>query len=397
MKILQLTKKFPYPLKDGESIAVTNLSKSLIAAGCQMTLLSMNTSKHYIEIDSLPDSYDHYEDIHTVFLDNRVTLSGAFANLFSRESYHVSRFDFEDYRSALIGILKGQKFDIVQLETLYLAPYIETIREVSDAKIVMRSHNVEYEIWERVVASTSLWTKRKYLSHLTSKLKRFETNRLLHYDALVTVTQRDLDQYRSLGYKGQGISSPIGVDIRQYDAQPIDTNLLSFSFIGSLDWMPNLDGLGWFLSYIWPRIIGKYPSATMHIAGRHTPPSIVNLASDHIIVHGEVDDAHAFLLEHPISVVPLLSGSGMRVKVLEAMALGRVVLSTKIGAEGIDAEDGREILIADSSNEMLDRIDRLVSNPGMMISVGAAARAFIGERFDQDRNARDLIDFYKGL
>ena len=397
MKILQLTKKFPFPLKDGESIAVTNLSKSLVAFGCEMTLLSMNTSKHFVEIDQLPDSYNHYKAIHTVYLDNRVTTIGAITNLFSSDSYHVSRFDYKEYREKLIDLLKAEQFDIIQLETLYLAPYIETIKKYSKGKVVMRSHNAEFEIWNRIVENTSLLPKKWYLKHLTKKLRRFELERLDHYDALVTVTQRDLDKYKNIGYKGKGMYSPIGVDIKRYKTKENNLKELSLSFIGSLDWMPNLYGLDWFLKEVFPAIVNQYPSISFNIAGRNTPKLIVDLASDNILIHGEVDSAIDFINDHPIMIVPLLSGSGMRVKILEGMALGKVVVSTAIGAEGIDALHKQSILIANSSAEFLECIKWLRDSPERIYEIGKSARVFIAEHFDEGNNATKLARFYESI
>ena len=124
MKVLQLCKKFPFPLKDGESIAVTHLSKALKEHGCQMTLLAMNTSKHFFDVNHLPDCFDHYESIHTVDIDNSIKVVDAFKNLFSKDSYHIQRFVSDDFRQKLKQILQQEQFDVVQLETLYLAPYI---------------------------------------------------------------------------------------------------------------------------------------------------------------------------------------------------------------------------------------------------------------------------------
>ena len=196
MKILQLCKKFPYPLKDGESIAVTYMSKALNELGCELTLLAMNTVKHYYDIQQLPSHYDHYSDIRTIKIDNRLHPKDAFLNLFSDESYHIARFVSEEYRRELIQLLKKNKYNIIQLETLYLAPYIATIRQYSDAIIVMRSHNVEHEIWDRIASNTKLLPKRMYLKHLTEKLKQFEINHLNRYDIMAAITQRDLDYFR---------------------------------------------------------------------------------------------------------------------------------------------------------------------------------------------------------
>ena len=142
MKILQLCKKFPYPLKDGESIAVTYLSKALNQLGNQVTLLTMNTKKHYFDIAELPANYDQYQSIHFTDVDNEVKPFDAFLNLFSDDSYHISRFISIPFEQKLIEILKSEEFDFVQIETVNLAPYIPVIRRYSEAKISMRSHNV---------------------------------------------------------------------------------------------------------------------------------------------------------------------------------------------------------------------------------------------------------------
>ena len=163
MKILQLCKKFPYPLKDGESIAVTYLSKALNQLGNQVTLLTMNTKKHYFNIGELPADYDQYQSIHFTDIDNEVKPFDAFLNLFSDDSYHISRFISTSFEQKLIEILKLEEFDVVQIETVHLAHYIPIIRRYSEAKIAMRAHNVEFEIWQRIADNTRLFPKKWYI------------------------------------------------------------------------------------------------------------------------------------------------------------------------------------------------------------------------------------------
>ena len=134
MHILQLCKKFPYPLKDGEVIAVNTLAKSLKELGAEMTLLTMNTSKHRVNVAELPESFTSiYKTIHHVDINNNITIWGAFKNLFEKESYHVTRFVSKNYELKLIEILKHETFDVIQLETVFLSPYIPIIRQYSKA------------------------------------------------------------------------------------------------------------------------------------------------------------------------------------------------------------------------------------------------------------------------
>ncbi len=398
MKILQLCKKFPFPLKDGESIAVTYMSKALKELGCELTLLAMNTVKHFYEIDQLPSSFNHYEAIHTIPIDNRVKVKDAFLNLFSDESYHITRFVSEAYKTKLIELLKKNQYDVIQLETLYLAPYITTIRAHSTAVIAMRSHNVEHEIWERITQNTRFPIKKYYLNHLTQKLKSFEINHLNKYDIMVSITQRDLDYFSKLGFTKKGIVAPIGLEMTNYTPEYDSfSQPLSLSFIGSLDWMPNLEGLEWFIKHVIPSIKKKYPTVKLHIAGRNMPKHLLNYKDSHIVVHGEVESSTAFLNEHSVMIVPLFSGSGMRAKILEAMSLGKVVLTTPLGLEGIHATDQDEILLAQTENAFMNQLGFCIKEKQNLIKMGKKARTFIEENYDYKAVTKRLLAFYEEI
>ena len=399
MKILQLCKKFPYPLKDGETIAVTYLSKALAELGCEITLLCMNTSKHYTDVENIPKNYDHYTAIHFVDIDNSITPLGALSNLFSRESYHVSRFVSDEFKNSIAELLSKEKFDVIQLETLYLAPYVALIREHSDAIITMRAHNVEHEIWERITKNTTFFPKKLYLNYLTKKLKRFELDNLNAYDYLIAVTKKDLNTFKDLGYRNGAIASPIGIETKSYkiNSGPNTKRPFSLCFIGSLDWRPNTEGLDWFLQEVWPSMNIKFPNVKLHIAGRNTPQNIQDLQLQNVVVHGEVESAIDFLGEHSALVVPLFSGSGMRVKILEGMALGNVVITTKLGLEGIDAAHGKEVLIADDTEEFIKCVELCINDQKLVSDISNNARTFVANRYDNIGNAKELLDTYKDL
>ena len=399
MRILQLCKKFPYPLRDGESVAVTFLSKALRDLGCEITLLCMNTTKHYTDVGDLPEDFDHYKSIHTTTLDNSVNPVDAFLNLFSNTSYHVERFISESFRNRLVEVLENNEFDIVQLETLYLAPYVETIKQHSDAQIVMRAHNVEHEIWDRISSNTSFLPKKWYLTHLARKLRDYEVEHLNDYDYLVALTERDLQRFKHLGYRNGAVASPIGIDSSCYTKVnlPARSTDLSMCFIGSLDWMPNIEGLNWFLSTVWPQIHAAYPQVTFHVAGRNTPESFQARRFPNVVFHGEVPDAVEFIGRHQVMIVPLFSGSGMRVKILEGMALGKVVISTSLGMEGIHARHNQELIVADSAQEFVNAIQYCDENPDELSRLGETARDFIRQRFDSHMLARRLYGIYSEL
>jgi len=398
MKILLLTKKFPYPLKDGESQAIHGLSKSLSELGCEVSLLAMNTSKHFFSGTELPEKMAHYREVRTVAVDNSISPVDAFTNLMRGTSYHISRFDQPEYHETLAAWLKEETFDVVQLETLYLSPYIPTIRRNSEAQVVMRSHNVEHEIWERCSTNIRFAPKRWYLRHLTRQLKDYEQAQLNQYDLLLPITARDQKRFAGMGFRGDSHVLPIGLDTvcgePNYDSFRNAPNL---HFIGSLDWLPNLEGLQWFLNDVWPAIHRRFPELEFHIAGRNMPESLKQLRMKNITVHGEVDCSCKFISAHSISIVPLLSGGGMRAKILEAMALGRVVISTSIGLEGINAKHRRDLFVTDTPLQFADAIGDCIDRGRKLERIGRAAATRFHKKYDRRTLAARLLERYHKL
>lgn len=397
MKILQVCKKFPFPAKDGESIAILELSKALSQAGCEVSLLAMNTSKHFVPMGSqFPDELSYYKEIHYVNVDNRIKIADAFFNLFTSDSYHIVRFISEEFRDKLKSLLSENNFDIVQLETLYLAPFLEDIRSSSNALIVLRAHNIEHEIWKRIADQVGFLPKKFYLRYLSNKLKNFELRTLNEYDFLVAITERDLVQFRSLGYKNGCHSIPVGLQMHNYIPDySVFEKPLSLSFIGSLDWMPNSEAVRWFLSNVWPELSNKYPQLQFHYAGRNAPEDLKYPDTDSVVYHGDVSDAKEFIRNYPVLIVPIFAGSGIRVKILEAMALGRVVISSSIGLEGIDAKHMKEVIIANSVQDYISSIEYCLNHYDHARKIGEKAQKFAAQHFDSGKLGLKLASAYK--
>lgn len=397
MRILQLCHKFPYPLKDGGAIAVTYLAKAYAALGHEVTLLSMNTSKHWFDVAGLPPDFDHYAAMHSVFVENHIRPLPALRNLFfSKKSYHVERFENAAFAEKLAELLKANAFDVVQLESIFLAPYLPVVRQFAPkAKAVLRAHNVEHEIWERVAANANP-LKKWYLRRITPRLMAYELEQINHCDLVVGISQRDVERFRSLGLRKPTTVCPIGLDCRDYLPDPASfSRPLSLSFIGSLDWMPNQEGLRWFLDAVWqPLLAPNFPELRFHIAGRTAPRWLRELKMERVTFHGEVPSAADFLNQHSVMVVPLLSGGGMRAKILEGMALGKAVLSTPMGMEGIEAADRRECLLAGQPSEWLEAVRWCYSEGENLAALGARARVFCAHNFDNEAVARKLVEVF---
>lgn len=397
MKVLQVCKKFPFPPKDGESIAILQMSKSLHEAGCEVSLMAMNTSKHYVDLNGkYPEELSYYKEIRCVDVDNRIRWQDALKNLFSKESYNISRFVSNDFRQDLSELLSTHSYDIIQLETLYLAPFIPDIKKYSKALIVLRAHNIEHEIWLRIADQVSFLPKKMYLNYLSKKLKNYELNILNDYDYLVAITDRDLVQFRSLGYKNGCTASPVGLNISAYNTDyEVFKEPISLSFIGSLDWLPNAEAVRWFLKRAWPELVKNFPGLTFHFAGRNAPDDLVAYNELPVKYYGDVQDAKEFMRKHPIMIVPIFAGSGIRVKILEAMALGRVVITTSIGLEGIPAKHMQEVIIANSVEDMLESIRFCYQNPDQLQKIGEKAHKFVHIHFDNQKLGIKLHNAYK--
>ncbi|MGQ0829067.1 MAG: glycosyltransferase [Bacteroidota bacterium] len=397
MKILQLCHKVPFPPKDGGCIAINNLTTGLINEGHQVKVLAINTPKHFTDIQALPADYRNKTNIEAVFIDTDVKILPAFLNLFTDRSYNIERFYSRLFEQKLIDVLSKERFDIVQLESLYTSMYVQTIRKHSKAKIVLRSHNIEHQIWERTTNSTANFLKKWYLNLLTGRLKKYELNSLTAFDAIASITEGD-----SAYLKKQGVIYPIdtfpfGIDLQHITSKSKPEECISVFHIGAMDWAPNVEGIKWFLKYSWPKLQIKHPDLKLYLAGRNMPAELNTIAIKNVIVEGEVADSHTFMNSKGIMIVPLLSGGGMRVKIIEGMALGKTIVSTSIGAEGIDCTNNTNIVIADDPINFAEAISNCILDKTFFETIGNNAKNLAVQKYNNIDICNRLSNFYHQL
>lgn len=398
MKILFITNKFPYPPKDGGTIASFQHMWGLASIGADVTVVSINTKKHFCNISSLPPEITSKITFKAVYVDTTLSAFDALKNLlFSNLPYNAERFISDEFEKMIIETLASDQFDVVQLEGLYLCPYIPLIRNYSNALIAYRAHNIEHEIWVRSISREKNHLKKRYLKILASRLLDFETSYINKYDLLVPITPRDASTFDKWGNNKPTLVSPTGVDTNNY--KPDNTRVLypSIFHIGALDWFPNQEGLLWFLRTVWRYISKDYPDLKFYIAGRNAPTWFTEELKKfkNIEFVGEVEDAHTFLNSYGIMVVPLFSGGGMRIKIIEGMALQKTIVSTPIGAEGIPVTHGKEMLIASNSEEFSACVEKLINDRSLFDEIGRNALTFVHSIFDSEKLAGNLFEFYK--
>ncbi|MFC2121734.1 glycosyltransferase family 4 protein [Bacteroidota bacterium] len=397
MKILQLCNKLPYPPKDGGSIATLNLSKGFVESGNQVNIFAINTNKHYTPLNEIPEKLTEKIQFHAVIVNTDLKFSKAFFNLFfTKKPYIAERFITKNCKKELINLLNKESFDIIQIEGLYMAQYINIIRKHSRALIALRSHNIEHEIWQRTAKQIKPGIKRLYLMNMAARIKRLKLQIMNKYDLLIPITHRDAEVYQNLGNKKAVFVSQTGINIQDLISVSDKPDFPSVFHIGALDWGPNQEGIKWFIDNIWSSVTKKHNNIKFYIAGRNAPQWFINnLNKNNIEYVGEVENAYKFMSEKAIMIVPLLSGSGMRIKIIEGMAIGKTIISTSIGAEGINCINEKDIIIADTKEEFISQLEKLISNHKLFEEIGKNAVKFVTENFDNKIISNSLIDFYK--
>ena len=398
MRILQLCTKVPYPPLDGGASGVYFFSNALSSLGHQVDILAVNPPKHFIDKQAYNDLPPAIH-IYPVIMDTTPRWYGALKNFFfTRTPYLVERFINEQFTKKLLELIELNNPDIVQIEGIYLCPYIPVIRKHTTSNVVLRAHNVEHILWSDIACNQKNLFKKVYLKIQASRLKKYEVMQLTKVDGVTTVTENDMQILKRNSPLITAMVVPFGIHLptNLYNKKP---NLKTLYFLGALDWIPNQEALNWFVKIVWPRILEAFPDFEFHVAGRNAPQGFINLLKGKrgIIFHGEIPEASAFIEPYTFNVVPLFSGSGIRVKIIESMAYGKVVIGSSKAVSGIPAVNGQHILLAETADDYLNHIKNLISNPGLIKEISDNAMALVREKFNILAITSDLINFYRRI
>ena len=375
-------------------MAMNSIITGLLEAGHQVKILAVNSEKFNVKESDIPEEYKQKTGIELIDVDLSIRPVKAFLNLFTKRSYHVERFISEDFKARLSEVLEKEQFDVVQLEMLFMAPYVETIRQHSKAMIVLRAHNVEHKIWERIAKETKFFVKRWYINHLARTLKEYELSALETVDGIAAITRKDAAFFRKYCSKPV-IDIPYGVYPEEFTPKYEIEGKPKFYHIGSMNWMPNEEGIRWFIDEVLPKTVEKVYDFVYHLACRNMPEWLTTLNNPHVEVVGEVPDAKAFVAEHDVAIVPLLSGSGIRIKIIESMAMGKTVITTRVGAEGILYDEEVNIIIAENKAKMVEAIRSINENPEIAVRIGQEARKLVENTYDNRKIIARLLMFYE--
>ncbi len=384
LRILQLSAKPLYPPRDGGALGSLYFVEMWRQLGWEVQTLAMSTPKH-------PASPQAPSFQKSVFVNTTPRPWPALKNLFfAREPYHVERFWSAAYQAALEETLSIFRPDLIQVESPYLTPYVAGL----SLPRTYRLHNVEYLIWDRL-AHEKPWPFRHYFTIQARRIRRYESQILHTYQGLIPISEKEAALIQASGYQGPVALIPYAIATAEYDAPPLRKENPRIGFIGGLDWLPNLAGIAWFLERVWPEFARRYPQAELSIAGRNCPASLHRYASPQVHILGEVPDSKAFLYAHDILIVPLFSGSGIRIKIIEGWATGRAILSTSIGAESLVCTPGRHLLIADDEKPFLQALETLYTDAALRNAIAQAGRYLAETLYNREAQVPHFQKFYE--
>lgn len=397
MKVLQICHKSPYPPREGGPIAINCITQGLLKSGIKVKVLAINTPKYKVRTSEIPVEYINSCSYESVYIDTSVKFDQAFLYLFNGKSYIADRFYSSAFERKIKETLQAEEYDIIQLESIYVAHYLDIIRKYSSAKIVLRSHNIEHLLWQRIARTSRNPLKRFYFIHLAHRLKKFENAIIEKVDGIAAISPVDQQYFSKFFPLKPVITIPVGIDIDNLGQELVQREFPGIFHLGSMDWMPNIDGIRWLIQHVWPAVHHKFPGIKLYLAGRNMPSWLSEIHQPGVVIVGMVEDAYLFMQSRSIMVVPVLSGGGMRVKIIEGWACGNAVIATSIGAEGTKYQHCKNILIADTADEFIKQLTDCINNPELCTSLAEGGRKTVFEYYDNNRITTMLLDFYKTL
>ncbi len=394
MRILQICHKPPRPSLDGGCRAMDAMTRGLLRAGHSVKVLTAYTEKHPWQPDSIDSEWLKETQAEAVFIDTRLNTIDAFSSLITGDSYNISRFHSPDLERVLTALLKKSVFDLILFESLFTAPYLKTVRLYSDGLAILRAHNVEHRIWQFLADETPQFTRKKYLNWLAEKLEKYEVSVLSDFDGIVGISEEDLTNFRELGCELPMQLVPFGLDNQEWPEDSSGPANHVFH-LGAMDWRPNQQGVRWFVNRVWPLIRQRIPNASLRLAGRNFSSSWDAPENMGIQVLGEIADAWDMMSDSGIMVIPLMSGSGMRIKAIEALAAGRPIVSTPLGVEGIPAEDGKHLMIASTPERFAACVIELLEQHELASKIGSEGRRWAKEHYENDKLISSMVSTFQ--
>lgn len=389
MRILFITPTLPYPLDTGGKIVVFNTLRHL-AKKHDLFLLSLiqEGQEEYIRFVS-----DYCTQVETVLQDISFSNRGLFLNVFSSIPYNMTRYHSEEMENKLNIILSENKFDLLQIEHLHMAQYARFAKGVP---VFLRQHNVESLMMERYYRYASNSLERIYAYCQWKKLIRYERKMCLDSDLVIALSGVDQRFIKNLSPQIHTGVVSCGVDFEHFKASSAPREKNKLIYVGGLHFKPAFEGVLYLLNEIWPEIRRACPEAEYQILGK-CPPGKLRAIKDRpgVTVSGYVEDVRTAMSTATLGVVPYRIASGVRLKILESMAMKLPLVSTSIGCEGIEVVDGEHIFIADDPKTFAEKVCRLLKDENLRTRLADNAFKLVTTRYTWENAANRLELLYR--
>jgi len=393
LKVLIIGSRIPWPLNDGGAIATYNLLTGLSEHGVEVHYMSLNTKKHFVDEATITKEFSFLKAIKPFTIDTKVSPIKALLNVFQTSSYNIDRFTSLEFRDTIQAYIDENNFDLIHFEGLFVSQYIDLIK--TNIPALLRQHNIEFHIWKTLANTTQFVPKKIYLNFLANRLEKFEKRIIQKFDAIVSITEEDNHFISSQNFKGLQCSIPAGIEIKENKLGNIDYH--SIYHIGSMEWMPNQEAMAWFHNGIWPIVTSKNKDVKFYMAGKNMAESYNAWNTDHFIVAGEVKDQETFKSDKSILVVPLKSGSGIRIKTIEAMLAKKAIVTTSQGALGLPIKHLEHCLIADNDEQFAQAIITLTEDIDLRNKIADNSYHLALQNFSNQAVSKHWEEFYLKL
>lgn len=381
MKVLHFTNKPIYPVIDGGCVAMKNTADllGLHPKEIELTHFTLATHKHPFDAKAYPNKAQqiiYFQEINT-----RIQPLKLLANLWSYTPYNVQRFYDSKVAQTLEDILFEHEIEVVLMESIYLLPYLPLLEKY---KVYVRTHNVEWKLWADRAEGEKNPLKKFYAQLLSKQLKNYEAKELQNVEGVISISEKDNNWFKENHNNTTVIHTSLFTSEVENDYANND-----FYFLGAFDWEPNREAIHWLLDKV---LKDKTHNFTIHLAGKNLDPSAFS-EYKFIKNHGEVEDADAFIQAHGIALVPLRTGGGVKMKVLESFRQGKPTLSTSEGIRGLTPQHKEAVYLADDENAFFEGMLTLSNNENLRKAIGLGGKQFLNDNFAPDKEAIKLLEF----
>lgn len=396
MRILQISSLVPFPPTDGGRIGIYGITKILASQGNQIDLVC------YLKNADLESSLKGLKPIcnpHILDVQTENNFWKAFLNLFSPVPYNVSKYIRKELILSVKDLLKKNKYNIVYVDTLHMGWIVDIVQSLTDAPIVLRCHNLEMRIMKRY-ADVSKNLILKWFAQLQyKKFISYEPYLCSKFDKCIMVSDCDKEELLELNPNINAITIPAGIDSKLLQNSKKDVIPYSIVHIGHTDWFPNYDSLKWFLDEIFPAVVQKEPRAKLYIYGSGNTYKfpVPERLKQNVSIIGFVPDLWKELENKSLAVVPLRIGGGIRIKILELLAVGQDIITTSVGKEGIDVENNEQLLVADSKEEFVSTILNFFEGNYNNLEMSASGKKYIQENYTWEIIGKKFEDLFLKL